>query len=74
MIALGGEAALFIPGYECDSPVAPSDFDRLIEGYPLAQTALLRDPFCDPIWLDTFNLLRKGFFRYGWVDVTASCN
>ena len=31
--ALLGEAALFIPGYEYDSPVTPSDFDRLISGY-----------------------------------------
>ena len=35
MTALLGEAALFIPGYECISPVAPSDFDHLISGYRL---------------------------------------
>ena len=27
MTALLGEAALFIPRYECNSPVAPSDFN-----------------------------------------------
>ena len=43
MTALLGEAALFVPGYERSSPVAPSDLDRLIEGYRLAQTALLED-------------------------------
>ena len=35
MTALLGEAAFFIPGYECNAPVAPSDFDRLISGYRL---------------------------------------
>ena len=30
-----GEAALFTPGYECHSPVTPSDFDRLVLGYRL---------------------------------------
>ena len=45
--ALSGVAALFIPGYERNSPDAPSDFDRLISGYRLiwgyriTQTALL---------------------------------
>ena len=33
--ALLWEAALFNPGYECHSPIAPSDFDRLISGYRL---------------------------------------
>ena len=28
--ALWGEAALFMPGYECNSPVAPSHFDHLV--------------------------------------------
>lgn len=36
------EAALFIPGYECNSPVAPGCFDRLISGYRLK---LLRPPY-----------------------------
>ena len=40
------EAALFIPSYECNSPVAGSDFDRLIWGYRRTQTALLGDPYC----------------------------
>ena len=44
-----GEVALFIPGYECNSAVAPSDFDRLVSGYRLTQTALLRNPCCTPI-------------------------
>ena len=35
MTALSGEAALFIPGHECDFPVAPSGFDRLVSGYRL---------------------------------------
>ena len=35
MTALLGQAALLIPGYECYSPVAPSDFDRPISGYRL---------------------------------------
>ena len=38
--ALLVEAALFIPGYEYDSPATPSDFDRLISGY----RTLLRRP------------------------------
>ena len=29
------EAALFLPGSECNYPVAPRDFDRLISGYRL---------------------------------------
>ena len=33
----GGEAAIFISGYECNSPAAPSDFDRLISEYRLKQ-------------------------------------
>ena len=44
MTASLGGAALFIPRYECDSPVAPSDFDRLISGYRLTQTPLLGNP------------------------------
>ena len=32
---LTGEAALFTPAYECNSPVVPSDFDRLLEEYRL---------------------------------------
>ena len=47
MTALVGEAALLIPGHECSSPAAPSDFDRLISGYRLTPTtALLGDPHC----------------------------
>ena len=41
-----GEAALVIPGYEYYSTVAPSDFDRLISGYRLTQTAFLGCPCC----------------------------
>ena len=33
MTVLPGEAALFIPAYECNSPAAPSDVDRLISRY-----------------------------------------
>ena len=55
LTALSGEAALFVQSYECNSPVAPSDFDRFISGYRLiwgyrllsryrlTQTALYRD-------------------------------
>ena len=32
--ALLREAASFVPGYECNSPVATSGFDRLIFGIP----------------------------------------
>ena len=46
MTALQGEAALFVPGYERSSAVAPSDLDCLISGYRLTQAALLRDPRC----------------------------
>ena len=44
--ALLGEAAVFFPGYQCDSPAAPSHFDRLMSGYRVTQAAfvLLRDP------------------------------
>ena len=35
MTALWREAALFSPGYERHSPVAPNDFDRLMSGYRL---------------------------------------
>ena len=35
-----GKAAIFIPGYECNSPGASSDFDRLISRYRLTQTTL----------------------------------
>ena len=34
------EVDLSVPGYECNSPVALRDFDRLIFGYRLIQTAL----------------------------------
>ena len=37
---------LFIPGYECNSLVVPSDLDRLLEEYRLTQTALLGNPKC----------------------------
>ena len=39
-----GESRLIHLGCECNSPVVPSDFDRLISGYRLIQTALLGDP------------------------------
>ena len=44
--ALSGEAALFIPGLECMHFLRslPSDFDRLISGYRLIQTASLENP------------------------------
>ena len=42
--ALKGEAASSIPAHECDSAAASSDFDRLISGHRLTQTALSRDP------------------------------
>ena len=35
MVALLGEAALFVTGYECDSSVAPSNYDRLMSRYRL---------------------------------------
>ena len=35
---------LYIPGYECNSPVAPSDFERRMSGYRLTQTPLLWNP------------------------------
>ena len=41
MTALLGGAALFIPSYECNSPIAPSNFDRLISGYRLIGGPLL---------------------------------
>ena len=45
MTALYREAAFFMPGHECYSLliVAPSDIDRLISAYRIAQTALYRD-------------------------------
>ena len=46
MTALSGEAALFVQGYECNSSIAPCDFDRVISGYGLTQTALFGDPYC----------------------------
>ena len=33
--ALLREVASFVPGYQCNSPVAPVDFDRLISEYRL---------------------------------------
>ena len=33
--ASSGEAALFVPGNQCNSPVAPGDNDRLVSGYRL---------------------------------------
>lgn len=41
MIALLGEPALFTPAYEGNSPLMPSDFERLTSAYRLFQTALL---------------------------------
>ena len=43
MAALMEEGALFIADYECNSPVASSDFGRLISGYRLIQTTVYRD-------------------------------
>ena len=40
-----------MPGHECDSPVAPADVDRLVSGYGLAQTALLRDPYNNSLFV-----------------------
>ena len=37
----------------------PSDFDRLISGYRLTQTALLRDPYCTSNELDAEDSLAK---------------
>ena len=56
MIALWGEAVLLILGYECNSPVAPSDIERLTSGYRLTQTALYgafqaRKPHKQPVQL-----------------------
>ena len=39
--ALLGKAALFVPGYDCSSSVAPSHFGRLISGYRLLGGPLL---------------------------------
>ena len=39
----GGGCALFSPGYERNSPVAPSDFDRHPSGYRLTRSALRSD-------------------------------
>ena len=39
-----GEANVFLPGQERSSPVAPSDFDRVIPGHRLTQTALRGEP------------------------------
>ena len=35
---------MFIPGYECTSPVTPSDFDRLVSGYPPYSDRLVGGP------------------------------
>ena len=45
MTASSGEAALFIPSYECDSPVVPRDPDRLTSA--LSRDAVLLKP---PYW------------------------
>lgn len=66
--ALLGGAALLDPGYECNSPVASTDFDRLISGYcpihrqPISvlrysQTALWGHPY------SVYLALKQG---YGW--------
>ena len=49
-----GEAAAFIPGYECNylSVVAPSNFDRLISGCRTNQTALFGDSDCTGCYVD----------------------
>ena len=43
LTALYWDAALFNPGYERDSSVAPSDYNVLVSGCRLIQTALYRD-------------------------------
>ena len=46
LTALHRDTALLRPPY-CGTPtVLRSDFDLLVSGYRLAQTALLRDPSC----------------------------
>ena len=40
-----GDAALLIPGYERDPPVAPGDCDCLILGYRLSPAALMGNPY-----------------------------
>ena len=45
MTALLSEPALSIPRNEGHSQVVPSEFDHLISGYLLTQTALLRDSY-----------------------------
>ena len=51
MTAVLGEAASFVARYEFKYLiiVAPSNFDRLILGYRLNQTALLGNLYCPPI-------------------------
>ena len=52
-VACRFNSTLFTPDYECNSPVAPSPFDRLVSGYRLAlywNTALLGDPYCRLHW------------------------
>ena len=39
-----GEAALFGPGHECNSPVECSNFERLVSGYRTNHTALSGKP------------------------------
>ena len=46
MTALQGEATLFITRYECTSARAQRDFDRLISGSRLIETALLGNSYC----------------------------
>ena len=43
LTALLRGAAVFVPGYECKAPIAPTDFDRRVSRYCLTQTALLRN-------------------------------
>ena len=50
MTALLGEVALFVPGCECDFPVAQSGLDSLISGYNLTQTTSWGDLSCSRFW------------------------
>ena len=64
MTALLREVALFIPVNECNSPVVPSRFDRLMSGYRFTQTALLGDSIVPGTWLSSTQLTDKEKGRY----------
>ena len=44
MTALWGEATLFIPHYECNSPVARSECDRLVSAHRFYPDRLIEGP------------------------------